>query len=121
MDDDTKICRVCDAELPLCEFLPSRRKPGQYTKTCKRCMDLESSHRLMLRRCTDPGYKGYYKYGGKAIFICDDFYDFETFRLWAIHSDSYKQIEFGNRAFLKLLPRAQSFAPGNCIWVTNRD
>lgn len=40
----------------------------------------------MRQRCNNPNHKGYGNYGGRGIFVCDEWGTFEKFRDWALET-----------------------------------
>ena len=73
-----------------------------------------NSWRAMKARCLNPNSKGYERYGGRGISVCDEWIDeFAAF-------DEY----MGARPEGTTLERLDSngnYEPGNCCWATPRD
>lgn len=96
------------------------------SKQCARCNSYRHGHRIkgiksptyttwvcMKRRCADPSFKDYDRYGGSGIRFCERWADFQNFLN-----------DMGERPKGKILDRIKStgdYDPGNCRWVTPKE
>jgi hypothetical protein len=69
----------------------------------------------MKRRCLNKKADKYLRWGGRGIKICDDWFDFEKFYIWAINN-GYK-----NNLTLDRKNVNGDYCPQNCRWVTAQE
>lgn len=69
----------------------------------------------MIERCGNPNHTSYKNYGGKGVFVCDEWKDAESFIAWAL-SNGYKDgLSIDRRETDK------GYSPENCRFVTRID
>ena len=90
-----------------------KTKSGQFkTKHGGGGTHLYGVWRNMIARCHKEGARGYNRYGGKGIKVCDEWlYSFETFREWAL--------AHGYREGLSIERKINTlgYCPENCTWI----
>ena len=66
----------------------------------------------MKYRCDNPHNKAYKYYGARGIKVCDEWYEFSTFREWALNN-GYTQGLTIDRINVDM-----GYTPSNCRWIT---
>lgn len=64
----------------------------------------------MLQRCRNPKSAEYYRYGGRGIIVCEEWYDFVAF-----YNDMGKR---PNGLTLERIDNNKGYDKNNCVWTT---
>ena len=72
--------------------------------------------KYMLRRCNNPNYKDYSDYGGRGIYVCDEWADkdlgAERFYHWAITHGYEDDLS------IDMIDPDKGYSPDNCRWAS---
>lgn len=69
----------------------------------------------IISRCTNTNRKGYHRYGGRGIKICDEWKaDFLSFYNWSINNGYKDGLEIDRKN------NDGNYEPNNCRWVTDQ-
>ena len=72
----------------------------------------------MKDRCHNPNNKRYNDYGGRGIFVCDEWrHDFVAFREWAYQNGYDDSVPFG-QCTIDRANNNDGYTPYNCVWST---
>ena len=69
----------------------------------------------MRQRCENPHNVAFKNYGGKNIFVCDDWKDFCTFYDWSMSNGYDDSLTIDRK------DNSKGYFPDNCRWVTMKD
>lgn len=74
----------------------------------------------MMARCYRPNRKEYSNYGGRGISVCDEWHEYEEFKLWA-DSSGYDKDSIGRSCTLDRIDVNGNYEPNNCRWVSLKE
>jgi hypothetical protein len=66
----------------------------------------------MKQRCNNKNSKHYMDYGGRGIFVCDEWNEFIPFRKWALENG------YGDKLTIDRKNVNGNYEPSNCRWLT---
>lgn len=69
----------------------------------------------MHLRCRYPSHAGYFRYGGRGIEVCDGWFEYISFRDWAITNG------YNESLTLDRIDNEKGYFPENCRWVTVKE
>lgn len=76
---------------------------------------LYAIHKSIIHRCTSESNKSYKDYGGRGIYICDEWLDSPTFIQWCLENGAKKGLD------LDRIDNDGPYAPWNCRFVTRKE
>jgi len=72
-----------------------------------------SSYNGMIGRCHNPSAKDYPRYGGRGIYICDEWRGhFDVFREWSLANGYHDGLTIDR------VDNDKGYSPSNCQWIT---
>lgn len=70
----------------------------------------------MLGRCHNPNIKGYHRYGGRGIAVCDEWASsYPAFKVWALQSGYRDDLSIDR------IDNDGDYTPANCRWATPKE
>ena len=70
----------------------------------------------MKKRCNNQHCPDYKNYGAVGVTVCDEWYDYGTFRTWALANGYDPNAEFSKCTIDRINPFG-NYEPSNCRWV----
>lgn len=75
------------------------------------CKHLHWVWSAMLQRCKNPKEKGYHNYGGRGIYVTEEWDSFRNFMLWA------KKSGYQEGLTIERVNVNGNYEPSNCTWI----
>jgi len=69
----------------------------------------------MRKRCANPNDRDFQRYGGRGIFVCDEWNEFQSFKDWSDASGYSEGLEIDRS------DNDGPYSPGNCKWSTRSE
>lgn len=69
----------------------------------------------MKYRCTNPHCANYNRYGGRGISVCEEWEQYESFKVWAVSNG------YSNALTLDRIDNDGNYEPKNCRWATYKE
>lgn len=71
--------------------------------------------KAMRKRCNNPNDSCYYLYGGRGITVCEEWSQYEPFKLWALNNGYSEELSID-----RIEPNG-NYEPANCRWATAKE
>lgn len=82
---------------------------------------LYSVWNMMKQRCNDPNNCHYKDYGGRGIFVCEEWSkSYEAFRDWAM-ANGYDPLAKHGKCTIDRIDNDKGYEPDNCRWVSTEE
>jgi hypothetical protein len=69
----------------------------------------------MKQRCENPNVPHYKLYGGKGVYICEEWHDFVKFQEWSLNNG------YSDSLTIDRIDSNKGYTPENCRWTTNKE
>lgn len=83
---------------------------------------LYRKYRAMIDRCYNKNVRNYNRYGGRGIFVCEEWKNsFEAFQEWAYKSGYDPNLDGRIEQSLDRIDNDREYSPENCKWSTAKE